>query len=85
MVALPERLSDAALVNAVSTATEAKSQALWETGVGGTGTATDALCLLCPPGGDAHAYGGPRSRWGGPLARVVYRAVRAGCRPVEPS
>ena len=51
----------------------------------GTGTATDALCVLCPSGGDAHAYGGPRSLWGGPLARVVYRAVRAGCQSVEPS
>jgi adenosylcobinamide amidohydrolase len=84
VVALPERLTDAALVNAIGTATEAKTQALWDAGIEGTGTATDALCLLCPPSGDAHAYGGPRSLWGGRLARVVYRAVRAGCRPVEP-
>ena len=85
VVAFPERLSDAALVNAVGTATEAKAQALWDAGIEGTGTATDALCVLCPPGGDAHAYGGPRSQWGGRLARVVYRAVRAGCQSVEPS
>jgi adenosylcobinamide amidohydrolase len=85
VVALPERLSDAALVNAIGTATEAKTQALWDAGIDGTGTATDALCVLCPSGGDAHAYGGPRSLWGGRLARVVYRAVRAGCQPVEPS
>jgi adenosylcobinamide hydrolase len=85
VVALPERLSDAALVNAIGTATEAKAQALWDAGIDGTGTATDALCLLCPPHGDAHAYGGPRSLWGGRLARVVYRAVRAGCRSVPPS
>jgi adenosylcobinamide amidohydrolase len=85
VVAFPERLSDAALVNAIGTATEAKTQALWDAGIEGTGTATDALCVLCPPGGDAHAYGGPRSLWGGRLARVVYRAVRAGCQSVEPS
>jgi adenosylcobinamide hydrolase len=85
VVALPERLSDAALVNAIGTATEAKAQALWDAGIDGTGTATDALCVLCPPSGDAHAYGGPRSLWGGRLARVVYRAVRAGCEAVPPS
>jgi adenosylcobinamide hydrolase len=85
VVALPERLSDAALVNAIGTATEAKTQALWDAGIDGTGTATDALCVLCPTGGDTHAYGGPRSLWGGRLARVVYRAVRAGCPSVDPS
>ena len=85
VVALPERLSEAALVNTIGTATEAKTQALWDAGIDGTGTATDALCVLCPPSGDAHAYGGPRSLWGGRLARVVYRAVRAGCPAVEPS
>jgi adenosylcobinamide hydrolase len=85
VITLPERLSDAALVNAVSTATEAKSQALWEAGVGGTGTATDAVCVLCPPDGTGHAYGGPRSLWGARLARAVHRAVLAGCRPGEPA
>jgi adenosylcobinamide hydrolase len=85
VVALPERLSDAALVNAIGTATEAKTQALWDAGIDGTGTATDALCVLCPSAGEAHAYGGPRSLWGARVARVVYRAVRAGCQSVEPS
>src|SRR5205085_2851515 len=33
VVWIPERLSDAALVNAVATATEAKSQALWDKGI----------------------------------------------------
>jgi len=81
VIALPERLSDAALVNAVSTATEAKTQALWDAGIGGTGTATDALCILCPPDGTAHPYGGPRSTWGARLARAVHRAVLAGFPP----
>jgi adenosylcobinamide hydrolase len=79
VMAVPERLSDAALVNAIGTATEAKAQALWEAGLAGTGTVTDALCLLCPAHGEAHAYGGPRSAWGSRLARAVHRAVLAGC------
>jgi adenosylcobinamide hydrolase len=79
VIAVPERLSDGALVNAIGTATEAKAQALWEAGLAGTGTVTDALCLLCPAHGEAHAYGGPRSAWGSRLARAVHRAVLAGC------
>jgi adenosylcobinamide hydrolase len=81
VVVLPERLSDAALVNAVATATEAKAQALWDAGVAGTGTATDAVCIACPDGGPPHAFGGPRSLWGARLARAVHAAVLAGVRP----
>jgi adenosylcobinamide hydrolase len=81
VVILPERLSDAALVNAVVTATEAKVQALKDGGVPGTGTASDALCILCPNEGSAASFGGPRSRWGARLARAVYGAVLAGARP----
>src|SRR5262249_27935814 len=61
---LSHRLSRAALVNAVMTVTEAKSQALWEAGFAATGTPSDAVAVLCPPSGPAEAYGGPRSRWG---------------------
>ncbi|MEQ4305013.1 adenosylcobinamide amidohydrolase [Plantactinospora sp. B6F1] len=75
---LPERLGDAALVNAVATITEAKAQALRELGLAATGTATDAVTVLCPPDGPAAPYGGPRSRWGAPLARAACRAVREG-------
>jgi adenosylcobinamide amidohydrolase len=77
---LPVRLSDAALVNAVATVTEAKVQALIDLAVPGTGTLTDATCVMCPPDGPAEAYGGPRSTWGAPLARAVYQAVLAGGR-----
>jgi len=75
---LPERLSDAALVNAVCTATEAKAQALWDAGLPATGTATDAICIACPDEGRLHAFGGPRSIWGSRLARAVHAAVAAG-------
>ena len=77
---VPERLSRAAMVNAVMTATEAKAQALWDAGVPATGTASDAVCIACPDEGIAHSFGGPRSPWGARLARAVYRAVAAGCR-----
>ncbi|MEU7716091.1 adenosylcobinamide amidohydrolase [Micromonospora chalcea] len=75
---VPERLGDAALVNAVATATEAKAQAIWELGLPATGTPTDAVTVLCPADGDPAPYGGPRSAWGAPLARAVHAAVRAG-------
>jgi adenosylcobinamide amidohydrolase len=75
---LPVRLSPAALVNAVITATEAKTQALVEAGVPGTGTASDAVCIVCPTDGDEAPFGGPRSVWGSRLARVAHDAVGAG-------
>lgn len=76
---VPAPLADGALVNAVATATEAKSQALADAGVAGTGTASDALVVCCPAGG-TEAYGGPRSRWGLRLANAVHTAVLAGTR-----
>lgn len=75
---LPSRLSASALVNAVATVTEAKVQAMYDTGVPGTGTASDAVCVLCPTDGASDPFGGPRSRWGAPLAQAVYEAVVAG-------
>ena len=77
---LPEKLSDAALVNAVATATEAKVQAVRDLGFAATGTATDAVCLVCPEEGAAHSFGGPRSVWGSRLARAVHAAVLEGGR-----
>jgi adenosylcobinamide hydrolase len=75
---LPIPLADAALVNAVATATEAKAQALWEHGVEATGTATDAVFVACARVGAIEWYGGPRSTWGARLARVVRSAVANG-------
>ncbi|GAB2804297.1 adenosylcobinamide amidohydrolase [Streptomyces daliensis] len=84
VAALPVRLSEAAMINAVATVTEAKTQALLEAGVPGTGTCTDAVVLVCPPHGPAESYGGTRSRIGAPLARAVHAAVREGLRVPEP-
>jgi adenosylcobinamide hydrolase len=74
---IPAPLSDAALANALVTATEAKAQALFEAAVPGTGTASDAVAVCCPPGGE-EPYGGPRSTWGARLARAVHGAVAVG-------
>lgn len=74
---VPAPLGDSALVNAVVTATEAKTQALLELGVPGSGTASDAVLVSCPPGG-GESYGGPRSMWGARLARAVRAAVADG-------
>lgn len=78
IVSLPARLTDAALVNAVSTATEAKVQALLDAGVDGTGTASDAVAIVCAPDGPAEQFGGPLSTWGSRLALAVYDATTAG-------
>ncbi|MBZ4599496.1 adenosylcobinamide amidohydrolase, partial [Mycobacterium avium subsp. hominissuis] len=57
VVAAPVRLSEAALVNAVATAAEAKAQALHEAGIRATGTASDAVVVHCPTDGAAEAFG----------------------------
>ncbi|MFC5143496.1 adenosylcobinamide amidohydrolase [Streptomyces aureoversilis] len=78
IAAVPVVLSDAALVNAVATATEAKVQALLDAGYDCSGTPTDAVCIAARtprPGEESHAFAGPRSVWGARLARAVHRAV----------
>ncbi|MFJ9572997.1 adenosylcobinamide amidohydrolase [Streptomyces bacillaris] len=85
VVVLPVALSDAALVNAVATATEAKVQALLDAGLDCSGTPTDAVCIAAPePGpGGGEPFAGPRSPWGARIARAVHAAVLAGARPAR--
>jgi adenosylcobinamide amidohydrolase len=90
IVAVPVPLSEAAFVNAVITATEAKSQAVIEAGFAGTGTASDAMCIAAPTQGNGSAnanstahgapedFAGPRSTWGARIARAVHAAVLPG-------
>jgi len=78
VVQLPVRLSAAALVNAVVTVTEAKTQALLEADVPGTGTASDAVAVICPARGQAETFGGPRSPWGARTALAAHASVAAG-------
>ncbi|WP_435798094.1 adenosylcobinamide amidohydrolase [Streptomyces antibioticus] len=78
VAAVPVPLSDAALVNAVATAVEAKVQALVEAGLDCSGTPTDAICVASRvprPGEEPHSFAGPRSLWGARLARAVHGAV----------
>ncbi|WP_188193036.1 adenosylcobinamide amidohydrolase [Nonomuraea sp. SYSU D8015] len=75
---VPVAMTDAALVNAVMTVTEAKSQALIEAGFPCTGTASDAVCVAVPVEGTPELFGGPRSEWGARVARAVHAAVRQG-------
>lgn len=77
-------LTDAGLIGAVATATEAKTQALARAGVDAvnatapaTGTATDALCIACPPAA-TEPFAGPATRVGGNIAHAVLDAVYAG-------
>ena len=72
---VPVRLTDAALLNALCTVTEAKAQALLAAGVPGTGTPSDAVTVACPVNGPAEPFAGPRSVWGARLARAVYQVV----------
>ena len=86
IVSVPVPLTDAALVNAVITATEAKTQAVLDAGFPGTGTATDAVCVAAPasPGAAAEDFAGPRSAWGARIARAVHAAVLAGATGYRP-
>jgi adenosylcobinamide hydrolase len=77
-------LTDAGLVYAVQTATEAKAQALADAGVtavnhGGpaTGTATDSICVAALPG-ETEPFAGPMAPAGAAIARCVHAAVLAG-------
>jgi len=78
VVSVPVPLSDAAFVNAVVTATEAKTQAVLDAGFACTGTASDAVCVAAPAGAPGEDFAGPRSLWGARIARAVHAAVYAG-------
>lgn len=78
---VPERLSEAALVNAVATATEATVQARRQRGDAPGENVADTICIAGPDSGRPHAFGGPRSLWGARLARAVHAAVLAATSP----
>lgn len=78
VIQIPVALEGGGAVNAVITATEAKTQALIEAGIDGTGTATDAVVVVWPPDATPERFAGPRSPWGRRIAGCVHAAVRAG-------
>lgn len=81
VVVADARLTQAARVNAVITATEAKTLALIEHDVraphGGfaSGTGTDSIVIATTERGATHEYAGPISPLGALIARAVRRAV----------
>ena len=84
LVVVDEPLTDAALVGALQTAVESKAQALADAGVRAsnangfaTGTATDSICIACPPGASV-PFAGPATRVGGDIARAVHETVLRG-------
>jgi adenosylcobinamide amidohydrolase len=86
LVVVHAPLTDAALVAAVQTATEAKAQALADAGVlalnhagHATGTATDAICVAARSG-DRVRFAGPATPVGAAIALAVHSAVRSGAR-----
>ena len=80
------RLSPAAMVNAVITATEAKTHALrsWglqtPDGLPATGTSTDAVVIACTGRGPELPFAGPAT----PVGHLIGRAVRQGLEAVRP-
>jgi adenosylcobinamide amidohydrolase len=84
LVVVRAPLTDAGLAGALLTAVEAKAQALADARVPArnargwaTGTATDSICVACPPGA-TEPFAGPATRTGAELARAVHAAVLAG-------
>ncbi|HEX8857663.1 MAG TPA: adenosylcobinamide amidohydrolase [Actinomycetes bacterium] len=84
LVVVDQPLTDAGLVNALQTAVEAKAQGLAAARVAAanadgwaTGTATDSVCVACPPG-EREGFAGPATRVGAELALAVLEAVRSG-------
>lgn len=84
LAVLDAPLTDAALVGAIATATEAKTQALVEAGVpasngpgAATGTATDSICVACMPGSLVE-FAGTATVIGNELAHAVYETVSTG-------
>jgi adenosylcobinamide hydrolase len=68
-------LEDCGLANAIMTVTEAKTAALRDHGVPGTGTTSDAVLVVCPQDGERCAWSGTGSDHGISMAMAVRRGV----------
>ncbi|WNQ09695.1 adenosylcobinamide amidohydrolase [Paenibacillus aurantius] len=83
IVLLDGQPTEAAMVNAVITATEAKAAVLQdlnirlESGEGATGTTTDAVLIAATGGGRKLSYAGTATRLGYLIGRTVYEATKA--------
>lgn len=85
IVLVDGELTDAAMVNAVITATEAKAAALQDLGVNlgtvpdtaATGTTTDAVLIAATQRGPVFRYAGTSTELGYRIGRTVYASVAA--------
>ncbi|MFH5185430.1 adenosylcobinamide amidohydrolase [Paenibacillus sp. TAB 01] len=85
IVLVDGELTDAAMVNAVITATEAKAAALQDLGItlgtvpdaSATGTTTDAVLIAATQRGPAFRYAGTSTELGYRIGRTVYASVVA--------
>lgn len=85
LAAVSVRLTDTALIEAVSIAAEARTAAVidcrWDAQGGvATGTGTDCIAVACPETGDAEPFAGLHTAAGEALGAAVYEAVRLGVR-----
>lgn len=77
MIISDRTLDDCGLANAIMTVTEAKTAALRDHGVPGTGTTSDAVLIACPAEGEKCLWSGTGSDHGISMATAVRRAVGA--------
>lgn len=82
------QLTDAAMVNAVITATEAKAAALQDLGIEAdgrpaTGTTTDAVLIAATGRGQTYNYAGTATALGYMIGRTVYEAILASGQAYE--
>lgn len=75
ILVLEARLSRAALLNAIITATEAKSKALFSLGHQFTGTNTDAVVVLSTQNGTYERFSGPATKIGADIWKAVFEGV----------
>jgi adenosylcobinamide amidohydrolase len=85
LVQVSRPLSDAALIEAVSIATEARTAAVLDSGerrkgVAVTGTGTDCIAVAAPLGDDAAAFTGKHTVIGECIGAAVYKATAEGIR-----
>ncbi|MEM0329795.1 MAG: adenosylcobinamide amidohydrolase [Archaeoglobaceae archaeon] len=76
ILVLEAKVSKAGLLNAIITATEAKSKALFELGYKFTGTTTDAVVVLSTMNGKYERFTGPATFLGKAIWKCVSHAVK---------
>ncbi len=80
ILVLESKLSESAMLNAIITATEAKSSALFKLGYHFTGTNTDAIVILSTMEGNYELFAGPASRLGKRIWESVFSATSESLR-----